>query len=291
MNKNAVAGGSLRLRERIAKPFTLADSRLNSRATMQTEDYEHLYRLEETFWWFAGMREITAVLLDPFLPPRDRVILDAGCGTGGNLEWLTRYAGGGRVTGIDLIATALEFCQKRNHERLAQASATDLPFADQSFDLVTSFDVLVQIPGPASDQQAMREMFRVLKPGGIAFVRGAAFEWMKSGHDRALGTQRRYNLDELREKLKRAGFEVLRETYANSLLFPIAAIRRLLLKRLGLADEGSDVKPLPKNLQWINRILMNALLWEARRLRDPNARLSVGLSAICIARRPNGHHE
>jgi SAM-dependent methyltransferase len=258
---------------------------------MRTEDYEYLYRLEEEFWWFAGMREITGALLDSLLPPPgcegDRVILDAGCGTGGNLEWLARYAGGGRVVGIDLVATALDFCRKRTHERLAQASATDLPFADESFDLVTSFDVLVQIPEFGADERAMREMFRVLKPGGIAFVRGAAYEWMKSGHDRALGTARRYDLDGLREKLMRAGFDVLRGTYANSLLFPVAAIRRLLLKPLGLADEGSDVKPLPHNLQWLNRSFTKALLWEAKRLRDPKARLPVGLSAICVAKRPN----
>jgi SAM-dependent methyltransferase len=254
---------------------------------MQSEDYEYLYRLEENFWWFAGMREITAALLDPFLPPGPRLILDAGCGTGGNLEWLARYAGNGHVIGIDLISTAIEFCSKRNHEGLAQASATDLPFADESFDLITSFDVLVQIPGRGADDQAMREMFRVLKSGGIAFVRGAAYEWMKSGHDRALGTERRYRLDELREKLKRAGFEILRGTYANSLLFPAVAIRRLLLKPLGLADKGSDVKPLPQNLQWINRAMTNALLWEAKRLRDPNAKLPVGLSAICVALKPH----
>jgi SAM-dependent methyltransferase len=253
---------------------------------MQSEDYEYLYRLEENFWWFSGMREITATLLDPFLPPGRRLILDAGCGTGGNLEWLARYAGGGRVVGIDLISTAIEFCRKRNHEFLVQASATDLPFAGESFDLITSFDVLVQIPGRGADELAMREMFRVLKPGGIAFVRGAAYEWMKSGHDRALGTQRRYGLDELREKLKRAGFEILRETYANTLLFPAVAIRRLLLKRVGLAGKGSDVKPLPQNLQWVNRLMTDALLWEAKRLRRPNAKLPAGLSAICVARRP-----
>lgn len=255
---------------------------------MQPEDYEYLYRLEENFWWFVGMREITAALLDPFLPPDARVILDAGCGTGGNLEWLARYAGDGRIVGVDLISDALGFSSKRNHELLVQASATDLPFADESFDLITSFDVLVQIPGRGADDQAMREMFRVLKSGGVAFVRGAAYEWMKSGHDRALGTERRYRLDELREKLKRAGFEILRETYANTLLFPAVAIRRLLLKRLGLADEGSDVKPLPQNLQWINRAMTKALLCEAKRLRDPSSKLPAGLSAICVARRPNG---
>jgi SAM-dependent methyltransferase len=245
---------------------------------MQTEDYQYLYQLEERFWWFAGMREVTAALLDSWLPAGDRVILDAGCGTGGNLEWLARYAGSGAVAGIDFVETALRFCRARGARRLVQASATDLPFADRCFDLVTSFDVLVQIPGEGADEQAMREMRRVLKPGGLAFVRCAAYEWMKSGHDRALGTQRRYRLDELSDKLRRAGFNVVRETYANSLLFPAAAAR------VGLADDGSDVKPLPPELAWLNQALTGALRWEARRLQPPRARLPFGLSAICLAR-------
>lgn len=138
---------------------------------MQNEDYEYLYQLEETFWWFAGMRAITAVLLDPYLSTsQDRTILDAGCGTGGNLEWLQRYAGNGRVVGLDYVHTALQFCQQQGQRALVQASATDLPFADASFDLVTSFDVLVQIPGAGADEQAMREMYRVLKQIGRAHV-------------------------------------------------------------------------------------------------------------------------
>ncbi|MEP7270987.1 MAG: class I SAM-dependent methyltransferase [Acidobacteriota bacterium] len=253
---------------------------------MQSEEYEYLYDLEARFWWFVGMREITSVLLDSHLPLRDRTILDAGCGTGGNLEWLARYAGKGRVVGIDLISTAIDFCRRRNHLDLVQASATDLPFADESFDLITSFDVLVQIPGAGADQCAMGEMFRVLRPGGIAFVRTAAYEWMRSGHDEALASQRRYQLPELRRKLQQSGFEILRETYANSLLLPLAAAHRLLLKPLGLADAGSDVKPLPRRLQWLNDVLKRALIGEARFLRRPRATLAAGLSAICVARKP-----
>ena len=254
-------------------------------AFMQTEDYQYLYELEERFWWFAGMREVTASLLDPLLPPRNRAILDAGCGTGGNLEWLARYAGNGQVAGIDLISTALEFCQQRGHLQLAQASATDLPFADEIFDLVTSFDVLVQIPGSEADEQAIRETWRVLRPDGIAFVRCAAYQWMRSGHDEALNTQRRYELGELCGKMQAAGFQVRRATYANSLLFPVAAVRRLALKRLGLADSGSDVKPLPSELTWLNQLLTKALLWEAGWLRNPKVSLPTGLSAICIAQK------
>src|SRR5205823_11964228 len=101
---------------------------------MQTEDYEYLFALEADFWWFAGMRAITAALLDPFCPAgRDRLILDAGCGTGLNLAWLRRYAGQGRVYGIDFSADALAFCRTRGQTRLARASVTTLPFADARF--------------------------------------------------------------------------------------------------------------------------------------------------------------
>ena len=255
---------------------------------MKTEDYEYLYALEEDFWWFAGMRDITATLLDPLCPPaRDRLILDVGCGTGGMLTWLGRYAGGGKVAGIDFVSDALRFCRERGHELLAQASATDLPFADATFELVTSFDVLVQLPGEGADERALGEMHRVLKPGGLCFVRAAAYEWMRSGHDEALDTKRRYRLGVLVERMERAGFRPLRSTYANTLLLPAAALRRLLLKRAGLADRGSDVKPLSPRLQWLNRALTQALRSEARLLKNPRARLPAGLSAICVAERPH----
>ncbi|MCA1591176.1 MAG: class I SAM-dependent methyltransferase [Acidobacteria bacterium] len=255
---------------------------------MRDEDYRDLYELEEDFWWFAGMRGITAALLDAFCRPAsvNRLVLDAGCGTGGMLDWLARYSGRERVFGIDVSATALDYCRRRGHTRLAQASVTGLPFVDAHFDLVTSFDVLVQVPGEGADETAMREMFRVLRGGGVAFVRVAAYDWMRSSHDEALNTQRRYLLGALSQKMRGVGFNVLRATYANSFLFPVAAMRRLVLKRLGLAGGGSDVKPLAPNLRWLNRALTGALATEARLLKLPGARLPAGLSAICIAQKP-----
>jgi ubiquinone/menaquinone biosynthesis C-methylase UbiE len=252
---------------------------------LRAQDYADLYALEESLWWFVGMREVTRAVLDPLCPPGPRRdVLDAGCGTGGMLTWLERYASGGRVAGIDFSADALDFCRSRGLSDVVQASVTALPFAAETFDLVTSFDVLVQLPGEGSDELAMREMFRVLRPGGIAFTRAAAYEWMRSGHDEALNTQRRYTLSRLVERMERAGFRVRRATYANSLLLPAAMVRRLLFKRLGLADAGSDVKP--PGSEWLNRALASALKAEALLLKRPNAKLPTGLSVICIAEKP-----
>ena len=256
---------------------------------MRAQDYADLYALEETHWWFVGMREVTAALLDPVCPPgRARDVLDAGCGTGGMLSWLERYAHGGRVAGVDLSPDALAFCRGRGLRDVEQASVTALPFADSTFDLVTSFDVLVQLPGEEADELAMREMLRVLRPGGIALARVAAYEWMRSGHDEALGTQRRYRLAQLVERMGRAGFSVRRATYANTALLPAAALRRLVLKRVGLADPGSDVKPLPAGFRWLNRGLDGVLRAEAAMLRRARVNLPAGLSIICVAKKPGG---
>jgi SAM-dependent methyltransferase len=255
---------------------------------MRAKDYEFLYALEDDFWWFAGMREITAALLDPFCSStgRPQCVLDAGCGTGGNLAWLERYAGTGSVIGIDLAEEALGFCRARHQRLVARASVTELPFTDSVFDLVTSFDVLGQLPCASSAENALREMHRVLRPGGIAFIRVAAYEWMKSDHDHALGNMCRYNLAMLVELTTQVGLKPLRSTYANTLLLPAAALRRLVLTRIGLSAKGSDVKPLSPSFHWLNSLLTSLLYKEAQWLQRPHTRLRIGLSAICVSEKP-----
>ena len=253
---------------------------------MKPEDYDYLYELEDHLWWFEGMRMIAGALLDQYCEANGhRRILDAGCGTGSNLLWLQRYAGEGEIHAIYMSFQALQMSRQRGSERLTQASVTNLPFADSSFDLVASFDVIVQLPMSGA-VEATQEMYRVLKPGGICFVRAAALEWLRSGHDHALATQKRYYLSELSSQLERNGFVVLRATYANSLLLPAIAFRRLVLKRLGLADNGSDVKPLPPLLAPLNRIMRLILQAEAAWLRTMPVNLPAGVSAICVVRKP-----
>ena len=86
--------------------------------------------------------------------------------------------------------------------------------------------------------------------------------------------------------MKYTGFNIRRVTYANAMLLPVAMLRRLVLKRVGLADGGSDVKPLPPKLQWLNRALTGVLHGEAHLLKRPGLKLRAGLSAICIAEKP-----
>lgn len=200
-----------------------------------------MYRVETTHWWYTGMEAITRqIFAQTGLSALTGVrILDAGCGTGGAISaYLSEY---GIVTGCDLSALALGFCQKRNLANLAQASVTQLPFANEQFDLLTSFDVLYE-RGVADDQVAIAEFKRVLRPGGHLFLRLPAYDWLRGSHDLRIQTARRYTTGQLEKILKNTGFRVKCLSYANMFLFPLALIKRLADKWFQPNREKSDLE-------------------------------------------------
>src|SRR6185369_2074488 len=162
---------------------------------MQDEDFELLYQLEESYWWFPAMRQITDVIAGRELQQSNLKILDAGCGTGFNLGY---YGATGHrdVYGLDISDTALKHVGKRGFRKIARASITEIPFKSDSFDLVFSFEVVTQTPYETHDA-SLTEMYRVLKPGGHLFIRVPAFMWLWSSHDEELEVRYRYQREEL----------------------------------------------------------------------------------------------
>jgi len=247
---------------------------------VRSEDFDLLFNLEENFWWFVGMREITDTIASRELLRSNLTILDAGCGTGFNLGHYS--AGKGHeVYGLDVTMDALQWVRKRGFVKVTQASVTDIPLESDVFEMVFSFDVLQQL-SPELGERAIREMHRILKPGGHLFVRAAAFEWLRSSHDEELHTVHRFTRDEMTSKLRRAGFEVEWNSYTNGLLFPIILVRRFL-KRFGIGG-GTDVRPLPQGLGWLDSIFRRILFAEAWWFKR-GGRLPVGLSVVCYARK------
>jgi SAM-dependent methyltransferase len=255
---------------------------------MRLAEFATLFALEEHHWWFRGMREIVAALLDPVAQDLGAGaatrILDLGCGTGFMLQWLERYTGGAPVVGLEYSRGGIDFCWSRGHRELVHGTATTLPFASGSFDLLTSFEVLDEIP---DDAPALSEMARVLRPGGRALIRLPALEWLRSGHDTSMHTQRRTTAARLAAKLVAAGFEVERATFANFFLLPPIATYRLTRNLvLGVGTAVSDVRPSPPLFRWLDRFLFACLRTEARWLHRPGARLPIGVSVLCLARKP-----
>jgi len=258
----------------------LVDRDDSTRERMRAEDFDLLFNLEEKFWWFVGMRQITDTVASRELLRSNLTILDAGCGTGFNLRHYNSKPERD-VYGLDVTMDALQWVRRRSFGKVAQASVTDIPFESEAFDLVFSFDVLQQL-SPELSEAAIREMHRVLKPGGHLFVRVAAFEWLHSSHDEELHTVHRFTRKEMAAKLTRAGFEVEWNSYANGLLFPVVLVRRFL-KRVGIGG-GTDVRPLPSGLGWLDAVFRRVLIAEASWFKR-GGRLPIGLSVICYARK------
>lgn len=246
---------------------------------MRPDEYAAMYAVEDDHWWYVSMRRVADALLRGQLPrPRGLSILDAGCGTGGNSAHLRRY---GAVTGIDYSADALRLARRRHGLRLARASVETLPFLDSSFDLVLSNDVLCHL-GVANDARAVRELARVLRPGGVLFLQLPAYQWLRSHHDEAVHTGHRYTSTEVRRLLLAGGLQPRRVTYANSLLLPAAAAWRIVNRVVPARtqSERSDVRPVagPVNTALRTVLGIEALLLSRRDL-------PFGLSVIGVARK------
>ncbi len=246
---------------------------------MEQDEYRRLHELEDRMWWFRGMEQISLALIERFATDTSELaILDAGCGTGGMLHSLSRF---GSVTALDNSPDALRLAKTRKTGAVVQASVERLPLAEKSFHLVTSFDVLYHLD-VHSDTEALREIARVLRPGGTLLVRVPAYEALRSQHDQAVHTRQRYRKKELVEKLRGAGLEPVFVSYANCLLFPLALLRRGAEKLLSPAREGSEVEDYHPML---NQLLVIPLTIEAWLLRRTS--LPFGLSLVAVARKPS----
>jgi len=247
---------------------------------MEQAEYRRMFEAEELQWWYAGMRSISLAVLGEPLRRLDRrrplALLDAGCGTGGNLGPLAAF---GRAAGIDVSEEALRFCRIRGVPA-ARAGLLALPFPDAVFDCVTSFDVIYHA-WVEDDRAALHEMARVLRPGGLLLLRVPALRLLWGAHDRAVHSRHRYTRPEVRALLEGGGLQVLRASYCNSFLFPLLVVRRTLDRLTGRA--GSDVAFLPAPLEWAFRRVLEA---EAR-LLGRGHHLPLGASLIALGRKPD----
>jgi SAM-dependent methyltransferase len=249
---------------------------------MEEQEYLHMFEQEVHHWWYVGMRAITRSLLPPTDSLRGIQVLDAGCGTGYNLGWLKDQYGA-VVTGFDFSPRALDFCRKRRAGSLVCADAALLPFASGVYDLVICFDVITHLENESARSGTLREFLRILRPGGHLMIRVPAYKFLRGSHDAAVMVHHRYGRRELDHAVDAAGFRVLRLSGANTILFPAAVLWRMM-KKIGLAPEGSDVRSTTRGNRTLNGALTYVLKCEAAILRRCN--LPFGLSLFILAEKP-----
>lgn len=247
------------------------------------EDFERrTLEVEDRHWWYSGRRAIVRGAVESLGLPTGARILDAGCGSGRNMVELARF---GTVYGIDIAPYSVRQARSRGLQNVTQGSLTDLPYDDDTFDLITSLDVIEHIE---DDVAVLRELRRVAKPGAALLLTVPAYQSLWSSHDVVNHHQRRYTKRTLLASTDAAGWRPVRTTHFNSLLLPPAAAYRLaerLLRRgaNGHETEDTDLDVTPP---WANAILEKPLLAEAALLRTGRRRIPFGLSLMAILAKP-----
>jgi SAM-dependent methyltransferase len=239
-------------------------------------DYElQTHRAEDRHWWYRGRRRVLErVIADLRLPARAR-ILDAGCGSGRNMVELARH---GSVTGVELSHTSVCLARARAAGEVVEGSVLAMPFDADGFDLAVCLDVIEHLE---HDLGALRELRRVVAPGGSLLVTVPAYQWLWSGHDEINHHHRRYTRSSLQRIAEEAGWEQVRTTYFNSLLLPVAILLRVLDRLSRKTTESSlDLWVPPEPMNWL---LERPLALEAA-LIGRGGRIPAGLSLLAVFR-------
>jgi SAM-dependent methyltransferase len=236
---------------------------------MKPTEFQAMLELDERHWWYRGRRRVLSAVLDGLELPREARLLDAGCGSGRTLDMLAGY---GAPAGTELNPLGVQASRQRGHD-VEQAAVEALPYADDSFDLVTCLDVIEHTD---DDVKSLRELRRVTKPQGHLVVTVPAHPWLWSNHDVVNLHRRRYTRRSLRQAAESAGWQIDRMTGFNLAYLAPAALVRVARRRA----DTSELTLTPPSL---NQALELPLRLEAAIVRR-GLNLPTGLSLLAVVR-------
>jgi SAM-dependent methyltransferase len=231
------------------------------------------------FWYTARRRQVVRRV-----PRAERVgarALDLGAGSGGNTSLLDRA--GYLAVALEHHPVAAQLARTRGLDVL-RADAHRLPFADGAFDVVLACDVLEHLE---DDGTAVREIGRVLRPGGRLIGTVPADPELWSAHDVALHHVRRYTRTTLTSTLTGQGLLIDSLSAWMVLLRPLVAMRRrrqsgdARVQPAGTDAPVSDLEPVPRPLN----VLLGLVLRAEHRLSGLG-RSRRGVSLVFVAHKP-----
>lgn len=243
---------------------------------MEISEYQHIYENENTHFYYLATHKLIITLIQTNLKSSNKnlKILDAGCGTGLLAKHLEKF---GSVVGVDIDPHAIHYSSKRK-VKVITASINKLPFKENEFDLVASVDVIYH--DRVHDKIALKELYRVLKPGGHMIIRVPAYNWLMRSSDKQVHTRERYSYRVFKERLMQAKFKVEKISYVQMLLFLFALIQKNLEIIFRIKEPSSPIKKINP---FFNNSILLLLLLEIKLLQFIN--LPFGLGLVAVARK------
>ncbi len=195
---------------------------------MELQEFEKIYQEERSNWWYLSRQRITLDYVGNLYKHDSSLkILDLASACGANFEHFGRF---GKIIGTDISSESLRFCQMSGFSPFVQADAQNLPFLENSFDMVLGLDCLEHFE---DDGEVIRQVYGILKGGGRFIVTVPAYMQLWSAHDEAYHHRRRYTKNELIQELTEHGFDIEFCTYWTFSLLPPLYIFRAIRRNLG----------------------------------------------------------
>lgn len=242
---------------------------------MDISQFDLQAEIEDRHWWFKARREIILSVLEQHVPVhKNKLIVEIGCGTGGNLKVLKDYY---RIAGIDISPEAVRYAMQRVDCKVFLGD-----FRDSLSDLWPDTDAVILadvLEHTEDDLTFLRDIIKSLKPNAVLLMTVPAHNFLWNHHDIVLGHKRRYSAESLRSLWN--GLEVGELFFSpfNSFLFPIIAFYRLL--------RGKKQKHFKSDLSlppaWLNYLLFK--IFSIERLFLKAFPLPFGLSYLVVLKK------
>lgn len=240
---------------------------------MENELFDEMYKVETQHWWFVARRKIIASVIDGLNLESNSKIMDAGCGNGDNLEFLSKY---GELIAIEREDNALARAQSRQIGKVVKGELPDNFPSDinKENDLIVLLDVLEHID---DDEKSLSMLKNWAKNNAVLLITVPAYQFLWTRHDELHHHKRRYTVGQLKKIIEKNGWKVKYISYFNSFLFPIAFLARLKDKFF----PPSTIDGLAVPNRFINRLFEKIFSLEACLLG--RLTLPFGLSIIVVA--------
>jgi SAM-dependent methyltransferase len=208
----------------------------------KSESFSELARLEKANFWFRARNELILWALRTYKRNTSK-FLEVGCGTGFVLSAIGRNSPEIELSGSEIFLAGLSHAIKRvPAANFMQMDARKVPFVEE-YDAIGAFDVLEHIE---EDDLVLSQLHGALKTSGILLLTIPQHPWLWSASDEYACHVRRYTKSEIEQKVKRAGFNLLRSTSFVTSLLPAMLASRLFNKRkIAQFDPEAELKVNP----------------------------------------------
>jgi ubiquinone/menaquinone biosynthesis C-methylase UbiE len=212
------------------------------------------------------------------------IILDVGCSSGYVLQEIRKSLPQAALIGSDYInAPLVELAKRMPDLPFLQFDLRRCPLPDACVDAVTALNVLEHID---RDEEALRQIYRILRPGGIAHIEVPAGPHLYDIYDKHLMHHRRYRLGDLTAMTQRVGFKVLKASHLGFFVYPaFSLIKKRNQRRMATGQASDEAQQVKTHIRESRGSILMQVLTGLESWLAPLTTFPIGIRCLLVLRK------